>query len=654
LDRDLDVSGNEKIGGSLDVTGAATLDGGINADSGKFTVADDTGSVHTSGSLDIDGDTEIGGILDITGAANLNGGINADNGKFTVADDTGSVHTSGDLNVSGKTQLGGTLDVTGTATMQNALSVAGQSNLNGGINADNGKFTVADDTGSVHTSGDLDIDGNANVDGNLDINGAMNLNGDLDVDTENINLESTQATNLKTGTSVINMQPSSISMSSDSISLKSNTWEILQDGTLKIGGGYDSGGITIDSNGNIRTVGDLLYSGKTYTINTLETNGSLDVSYTFRSGTNDDDYLQIDTEGTISDNGGRVIIEDNDGIDLNAGTGGISLKGDTAINGALGVQNDAMFFANLALDNGVFTVEDGTGNVNTSGNLDVEGNTGIGGTLDVTGAAILQDTLSLTGAANLNGGINADNGAFTVEDATGNVHTSGDLDVSGKTQVGGTFDVTGKTILSNDLDVQGKTVLGDGTGDDSLIINTGTGTTTITGDTAINGNLHVAGNTTLDNINIQGVTLSQGNAEFTGTVTAAAFIGDGSGLTNVRTAFVGLTTATTNGNIAYSGSKGYEAANKICDNEIEGSHMCQTDEILTTIAYKDYKSLFITGTNAWIAEGPPGFIASANDCEGWTTQTNTKLGPFWDFDQNGGGMGWLTNCAQTKPIACCK
>lgn len=43
---------------------------------------------------------------------------------------------------------------------------------------------------------------------------------------------------------------------------------------LKVAGGYDSGGLTIDDKGNILTHGNLTYSGYTYVIDTLEYNGT--------------------------------------------------------------------------------------------------------------------------------------------------------------------------------------------------------------------------------------------------------------------------------------------------------------------------------------------------------------------------------------------
>jgi len=111
------------------------------------------------------------------------------------------------------------------------------------------------------------------------------------------------------------------------------------------------------------------------------------------------------------------------------------------------------------------------------------------------------------------------------------------------------------------------------------------------------------------------------------------------------------TTASYNGSFATGTLVGYQAANDICKARLAGSHFCRTDEVIGFIQSQDIS--FFAGT-AWIAEGPPGYTANSNDCNGWTSSSDTMLGAFWQFVSNGGGMGWLVNCSVTKPIACCK
>ena len=128
---------NTTVGGTLDTTGLASLDGGIDVD-GAFTVANSTGNVSTTGTLSA-GATTLTSTVDVTGLASLDGGIDVD-GAFTVANSSGNVSTTGTLSA-GNTDVA-TLDASGLAS------------LDGGIDVD-GAFTVANTSGNVSTSGTL-------------------------------------------------------------------------------------------------------------------------------------------------------------------------------------------------------------------------------------------------------------------------------------------------------------------------------------------------------------------------------------------------------------------------------------------------------------------------------------------------------------------
>lgn len=115
-----------------------------------------------------------------------------------------------------------------------------------------------------------------------------------------------------------------------------------------------------------------------------------------------------------------------------------------------------------------------------------------------------------------------------------------------------------------------------------------------------------------------------------------------------------LTSGTYDGQFTYTGGfVGYQAADQICNAEFAGSHMCQTDEVISYI--HNYSITPLNGLNAWISEGAPGYTANSNDCAGWTNNSNSLyLGSFWYFDSNGGGNGSLINCSLQKSIACCE
>jgi len=119
--------------------------------------------------------------------------------------------------------------------------------------------------------------------------------------------------------------------------------------------------------------------------------------------------------------------------------------------------------------------------------------------------------------------------------------------------------------------------------------------------------------------------------------------------------FIGLTVQEYDGLLNYNSFTGYKAAREICNDEFPGSHVCRTDEILSTIDLKDITTLFTNGTTAWILEGAPGYTSNSNDCNGLTNNSNSDYyGAFWEFSVSEGGKGWLAPCSVTKPMACCK
>lgn len=96
--------------------------------------------------------------------------------------------------------------------------------------------------------------------------------------------------------------------------------------------------------------------------------------------------------------------------------------------------------------------------------------------------------------------------------------------------------------------------------------------------------------------------------------------------------------------------EGYMAGNILCDYEFSGSHFCRTYDILVTAEQDDISAW---SGKVWVAEGPPGFTSNSNDCQGWTSNSDTHLGAWWDLNSNG-GKGWLVSCDYTRPLACCR
>lgn len=125
----------------------------------------------------------------------------------------------------------------------------------------------------------------------------------------------------------------------------------------------------------------------------------------------------------------------------------------------------------------------------------------------------------------------------------------------------------------------------------------------------------------------------------------AGFITSGGGTT-----FVATTTDKYDGNIG-----GYVTANTTCDTAYTDSHLCTDGEIMSYIARGgDITDWGADSSTGWFAEVAPGYLANANDCAGFTSNSATYLGAFYVFNATDGGYGALVNCSNEKPLICCK
>jgi len=116
-------------------------------------------------------------------------------------------------------------------------------------------------------------------------------------------------------------------------------------------------------------------------------------------------------------------------------------------------------------------------------------------------------------------------------------------------------------------------------------------------------------------------------------------------------AFASYTTSTP---VTYSGSQGgYTGGNALCNAVEAGSHVCTADEILYTINSGNSSSIPANST-LWISNGPPGYTANANDCQGWTSSASIDYGAVWVKLATGDGFGALNRCNLVYKFACCK
>jgi len=147
-----------------------------------------------------------------------------------------------------------------------------------------------------------------------------------------------------------------------------------------------------------------------------------------------------------------------------------TIKGHTAnakltVDDTLEVTEISNLNGGIAVDTSAFTVADATGDVHTDGILDVDGAATLNTTLGVTGLSTLTGGVSTaaitaTGLADLNGGIAVDTSNFTVSGTTGAVHTASDITVDGT--------VDGRDVAADGTKLDGIEALADVTDFDNV------------------------------------------------------------------------------------------------------------------------------------------------------------------------------------------
>jgi len=178
-------------------------------------------------------------------------------------------------------------------------------------------------------------------------------------------------------------------------------------------------------------------------------------------------------------------------------------------------------------------------------------------------------------------------------------------------------------------------------------------------DVTFNGEISFSDGATLGDTTIEGDITVEGDVITTTHVNSPAYCDENGencvsqeDIRNNTTTEILKTAASYDGNFSYTGGLvGYQAANARCAAEYTSSHFCTTNDVMRVIAHEDITGF--TGTG-WIAEGPPGFTAESNDCNGYKTASAIKLGAYWLYEAAGGGAGWLVNCSTQRPISCCR
>ena len=477
-------------------------------------------NLTVTGTSDLQGAVDMGSTLDVVGATTLSSTLSAGASTLASASITGAATVGTTLGVTGASTLttvtatdidASTLDTTGAVTVGTTLDVTGLSTL-ADVDAANIDATTLDTTGNVTVGGTLGVTGASTFENNVTINGGTG--------------EIFKVTN---------------GLGNDLFIVDANN------GNVTVDDGAFVANSTADFNGAV-TMGDITFDG------TSDIDMGGNVITNVGTPVAGDDAVTKDYVDTLVGGGFDIV----GGTNSTGGPTTISGGDDLTVNGVVGeieivVGADALTIG--LPDNVSITGTLGTGGLATLHSLDVTNGATVGGTLGVTGTSTLGvvnagattvTTLTATAAANFqttanvtqtltvagelrpNGGINADSGAFTVADTTGNVGTTGSLtvgdgaDITGTTtmddaDVSGTLDVTGNTTVGGTLGVSGAatfqtdvTIVG-GVGDTFTItdgyvtvfeVNAETGQVDATGAVNIGGALDVTGATTVNNFEV--------------------------------------------------------------------------------------------------------------------------------------------------------
>ena len=562
---------------NLEVTGTTTFNGGTltlgdaNTDNIVFggevdshIIPDDDGTYNLGSAtkewnnLFVDGTANIDALLadtakigDLTDNRVVIAGSSGeleDSGNLTF---DGSILTTTNIVVTGDTDLGNATSDTITATGRfdsdltpstDGARDLGQSDLEW-------QDLFIDGTAKIDT---LTVDENATVAGNLTVTGNGVINGNVDLGN------ATSDTITATGRFDSDLVPSSDN--ARDLGASGLEWKDLYiDGTANIDtlvadtakvSDLTSGRVVLaGTSGEIEDSGNLTFNGSTLAVTGSQTiSVSLDVD-----GHTDLDNLGVSGVGTITQ---LVSTTATVGAGLTVtgtidGNGGANISGaETVLSSATvsDLTNNRVVIAGTSgalEDSGNLTFNGSTlaitGSIDLSADIDVDGTANLD-VVDIDGAVDMASSLTLAGNADFNGNLDVDGtsnlDAVDIDGAVdmastltlaGNADFNGNLDVDGTTNLDGTnvagaLAVSGSATVDN-LSLDGNTIT---TSSGNLTIDSNGGTTTINDNAIISGNLTVNGTTTT--INSTTVNIDDKNFQVaTGAADDAA--ADGAGFT---------------------------------------------------------------------------------------------------------------------------
>ena len=518
---------------NLEVTGTTTFNGGTltlgdaNTDNIVFggevdshIIPDDDGTYNLGSAtkewnnLFVDGTANIDALLadtakigDLTDNRVVIAGSSGeleDSGNLTF---DGSILTTTNVVVTGDTDLGNATSDTITATGRfdsdltpstDGARDLGQSDLEW-------QDLFIDGTAKIDT---LTVDENATVAGNLTVTGNGVINGNVDLGN------ATSDTITATGRFDSDLVPSSDN--ARDLGASGLEWKDLYiDGTANIDtlvadtakvSDLTSGRVVLaGTSGEIEDSGNLTFNGSTLAVTgsqtisvSLDVDGHTDLDNMGVSGVGTITQLVSTTAtvgagltvtGTIDGNGGANI----SGAEtvLSSATVSDLTNNRVVIAGSSGALEDS---GNLTFDGSTLTVN---GSIDLSGNIDVDGTTNLDA-VDIDGAVDMASSLTLAGNADFNGNLDVD--------GTTNLDA---VDIDGAVDMASTLTLAGNADFNGNLDVDGTTNLDavdiDGAVDMASSL-------TLAGNADFNGNLDVDGTTNLDGTNIAGALAVSGSA----------------------------------------------------------------------------------------------------------------------------------------------
>ena len=490
--------------GNLTVSGTTILSGSVSLEdltNNRVVIVGTNGLLEDDANFTFDGTT-----------------LKVGDGDFEIGVSSGNIRTSGSLLVKSGTTITGSLNVSGSANVVGPVDVKGDTTLTGSLFATNIKGT-----GSLYLQPDqndsrlFEIYNSAGPSGYTDIhlvgNADLNFFGD---DTNYLKIDDTAQTVTIVGVNGVAIS-SSLSVTG-SVDINGNT---KMTGSLNVTNIKGTGSLYLQAD---QTDGRYFEIYNTEMSDThIKSSGGLSF---FGDDTN---YLKID------DSAQTITVVGVNGVSVSSS---LNVTGSAQFSSTINVDGVATVSSSIVEDltqhrivgvgsggalidysgltyngtvlkigGGQFEVDNADGDIRTSGSLTANGltnngNLTVNGDLSVTGATGLQSTLDVTGSATL----------------------KSTLEVKGATGLNSTLDVTGSAVLKSSLEVKGATGLNstlDVTGSAVLKSSLEVGTTTeLKGAVGVNSTLDVTGSAVLKStLEVKGATGLNSTLDVTGSVT---------------------------------------------------------------------------------------------------------------------------------------